>query len=102
MAQGFKMRKLVTNTKPFFCESEANVETFPGSSTYISTYITMFPRSSTYITISVYLSFRYNGFQDCQKRESNLIMLEIMAQGFKMQKMVDKYKIVFHGKRDKC
>ena len=33
--QGFKMPNLLTNTKPFFWESEANVETLPKRSSYI-------------------------------------------------------------------
>ena len=37
MAEGFKMPNLVdeTNTKPFFWESEAKVETLPKPSPYI-------------------------------------------------------------------
>ena len=37
------------------------------------------------------MSFLKNGFEACQNPESNLIRLEIMAQGFKMQKLVDEY-----------
>ena len=52
-------------------------------------------------TFSLYLSFLSNNNEACQKPKSNLIRLEIVDQGFKMQKLVDEYKKIFLQMRDK-
>ena len=72
MAQGFKMRKLVDKYKTIFPGKRGKC--WNSSKTFF-----------------LYMSFLKNGFEACQNPESNLIRLEIMAQGFKMQKLVDEY-----------
>ena len=76
MAQGFKMQKLIDEYKT----------------------ITLGKRGEHWNpskTFSLYLSFLWNGFEACQKPKSNLIRLEIVAQAFKMEKLVDEYKSFF-------
>ena len=82
MALGFKMRKLVDEYKTIF----------PGK---------WDKHCNSSKTCWLYLSFLKNGFEACQKPKSNLIRLEIMAQGFEMQKLVDEYKTIFLGERGK-
>ena len=82
MAQGFKMRKLVDQYKNIFLLKRGK-------------------RWNSSKTFYLYLSFLSNGFEACQNPKSNLIRLEIMGQGFKMQKYVGEYKTIFLGKRRK-
>ena len=71
MAQGFKMQILVDEYKTNFLGKRGK-------------------RWNFFKTFSLYLTFLINGFEACQNPTSNLIRLEIMAQGFKMQKLVDE------------
>ena len=80
MAQGFKMQKLVDEYKNIFLGKRGK-------------------RWNSSKPISVYFTFLKNGFEACQKPKSNLIKLEIMAQGFKMRKLIYEYKTIFQGKR---
>ena len=82
MAQGFKRRKLVDEYKTIFLGNRGK-------------------RSNSSKTFSLYLSFLSNHFEDCQKLKWNLLRLEIMAQGFKMQKLLHEYKTIFLAKRRK-
>ena len=79
MAHGFKMQKLVDEYKTIFLGKQGN------------------PWNSSK-TFSLYLSFLWNGIESSQKLKSNLIRLQIMAQAFKMRKLVDEYKTIFLGK----
>ena len=80
MAQGFKMQKYVDEYKTIFLRKQGK-------------------RWNSFKTFSLYLSFLQNGFEACQKSKSNLIRLEIIAEGFKMKKLVDEHKTIFLGKR---
>ena len=71
MAQGFKMPKLVQKYKTILMGKWGK-------------------RWNSSKTFSLYLSFQESGFEVCQKPKSNLIRFEIMAQDFKMPKLVDK------------
>ena len=82
IAQDFQMRKLADQDKIIFL----------GKRPKCSNSSKMF---------SLYLSFLWNPFEICQKPKSNLIRLKIMAEGFKMPKLVDEYKTIFLGKQGK-
>ena len=82
MAQGFKTQILVDEYKTNFLGKRDKHWNF-------------------FKTFSLYLSFLINGFEACQNPTTNLIRLKIMAQGFKMQKLVDEYKRIFLGKPGK-
>ena len=70
MAQVFKMPKLVDEYKTIILGKQG--KHWDSSKTF-----------------SLYLSFLKNGFEACQKLKSNIISLEIMAQRFKMGKLLD-------------
>ena len=82
MAECFKMQKLLDKYKTIFLGKRGK-------------------RWNSSKTFSLYMNFLQNGLEPCQKPKWNLIRLEIMAQGFKMQKLVDEYKTIFLGKRRK-
>ena len=82
MAQGFKMQKLVDEYKTIFLGKRGK-------------------HWNTYKTFSLYLSFLSKGFKDFEKPKSNLIRLEIMAQGFEMRKLVEECKTLFLEKQGK-
>ena len=82
MAEGFEMRKMVEEYKTIFLEKRGK-------------------RWNISKTFLLYLVFFWNCFQVCEKPPSNLIKLEIIAQEFKLQKLLDEYKTIFLGKRGK-
>ena len=71
------------NTKPFFWESEAKLQILQKFSPYIG------------------VSFKFiSNF--CQTPKSNLLLGRgILVQDFRMPNLVDEYKSIFLGKRDK-
>ena len=80
--KAFKWRNWRKNTKPFFWESGANVETLQDF-------------------FRLYLSFTKIYFPVCQKPKSNLMRYGILVQGFIMQNLVEEYKAISLGKRGK-
>ena len=82
MGQGFKMGKLVDEYKTIVLGKRGK-------------------RWNSSKTFSLYLSFLENGFEACQKPKWNLIRLEIMGQGFQMQKLVGECETIFLGKTGK-
>ena len=80
--KAFKWRNWRKNTKPFFWESGANVETLQDFFSYI------------------WLSHKFF-FAVCQKPKSNLMSYGILVQGLKMPDFVDKYKSILLRKRSK-
>ena len=72
----------LTNTKPFFWENEANVETLQKSSPYIWVFYKFVLKS-------------------VKNSKSNLMSFGILVQGFKMPVLIDKYKTIFLEKRGK-
>ena len=79
MAQAFKTPKLVDEYKIIFLGKRGK-------------------RWNSSKTFSLYLSFLQNHVELGQKPKSNLLSLEIMAQGFSIRKLVDKHKTIFLGK----
>ena len=78
--KALKCQVWLTNTKPVYWESEANIETFEKVSLYI------------------WVSYKFV-LKSGKKVKLNILSYGILVQGFEMQNVVDEYKTIFLGKR---